>query len=206
MSPDNHEQEIEVKFYVRRLAEIEPRLLGLGARLIQKRTFEVNLRFDTPQGKFKRERRILRLRRDEAVRLTYKDGSTMKDGAVIRREIEFAVDNFDSAKQFIEALGYEVVFMYEKYRTTYELDGAHIMLDELPYGDFAEIEGEMDLLKPIAKKLGLNWDAAIPASYAALFEHVCESRGFAFRDLSFENFEGMKIKAKDLEVISADQN
>ncbi|MCL4531381.1 MAG: hypothetical protein M1282_18505, partial [Chloroflexi bacterium] len=110
-----------------------------------------------------------------------------------------------SAKQFIEALGYDVVFVYEKFRTTFELDRAHIMLDETPIGDFIEIEGAMETLKPIANKLGLNWDAAVPASYHALFKRVCEARGFAFRDLSFENFKGLKISESDLRVTVADR-
>ena len=59
-----------------------------------------------------------------------------------RTEIEFGVDDFAKAKQFLEHLGYQSILVYEKYRTTYELDHAHIMLDELPYGNFIEIEGE----------------------------------------------------------------
>ena len=196
-------REIEAKFYVRNLKAVEMRLLSLKARLVSKRTHETNLRFDTSTGDLKRDGRVLRLRRDDEIRLTYKEDGKLTAGAHDRREIEFTVGDFDSAKQFIEALGYEVIFMYEKYRTTYELDGSHIMLDELPYGNFVEIEGDLDLLKPIAKKLGLNWDTAIPSSYAALFEHVCKVRGLKFHDLSFENFDGMKIDIKDLGVIPA---
>ncbi len=198
-------QETEVKFYVSDLTEIEMRLHSLEAHLIQGRVREINLRFDNPSGDFQREGRVLRLRRDEAIRLTYKDSGQLLDGALSRREIEFAASDFDSAKQFIEALGYDVVFVYEKFRTTFELDRAHIMLDETPIGDFIEIEGAMETLKPIANKLGLNWDAAVPASYHALFKRVCEARGFAFRDLSFENFKGLKISESDLRVTVADR-
>ncbi len=199
-------REIEAKFYVRDLATITSCLLSFDTHLSAPRTYEINLRFDTPNGDFKREGRVLRLRRDDTVRLTYKDGSENKGGVLLRREIEFAVSDFDSAQELIEALGYEVVFIYEKYRTTYELDGAHVMLDEMPYGNFVEIEGELDSLKPIAGKLGLNWGAAIPASYAALFENVCKTRGFTFRDLSFENFKGTEIKPDDLGAQIADGN
>ncbi len=198
-------QETEVKFYVSNLTEIEMRLQQMEAHLIQPRVREVNLRFDNPNGDFQREGRVLRLRQDEAVRLTYKDGSQVIDGVFNRREIEFAVSDFDSAKQFIQALGYEVVFLYEKFRTTFELDGAHIMLDESPIGNFVEIKGAMETLKPIAKKLGLNWNAAVPASYHVLFKRVRESRRLNFRDLSFENFKDMKVLPIDLGVTPADQ-
>lgn len=53
-----------------------------------------------------------------------------------RREIEFTVGNFESAIQFLEALGFEPAAYYEKYRETHELNGAHVMLDELPFGSF----------------------------------------------------------------------
>ncbi len=68
---------------------------------------------------------------------------------------------------------------YEKYRTTYELDDALIMLDELPYGSFLEIEGEtVEQIRDIAATLHLNWEAAIPSSYTALFESLRRRMGY----------------------------
>jgi adenylate cyclase, class 2 len=210
-------QEIEAKFYLQDLPKIAAHLQALGARLIQPRTHELNLRFDTPDGDFQRQRRVLRLRQDEGARLTYKDGATLEDGAFSRREIEFVVGNFDSAREFIEALGYEVAFTYEKYRTTYiwglaALDalkdraapGPHLMLDELPYGDFVEIEGELEQLKPVAIQLGLKWEAAIPASYHELFERLRAARKLTFRDLTYANFKDLEVSASDMGVFSAD--
>ena len=177
---------------------------GGGWSLIQPRTFEVNLRFDTSNGDLKREGRVLRLRKDDLARLTYKDNSQQIEGALSRREIEFVVNDFDSARQFIEALGYQVVFIYEKYRTTLEYKGIHIMLDELPYGNFVEIEGELETLRPIAEELQLDWDQAIPASYYALFERLRKARGLKFRDLTFENFKEIKVSPADMMIEYAD--
>ena len=181
------------------------------------RTLEVNLRFDTSNGDLQREGRVLRLRKDDHARLTYKDNSQQIEGALSRREIEFVVDNFDSAKQFIEALGYQVAFIYEKYRTTYALSPqtsevskdlrgleARIMLDELPYGNFVEIEGKLEMLRPIANELHLDWSKAIPASYHALFERLCKSRNLPFRDLTFENFKEIKVSPMDMIIEYAD--
>ena len=209
------QRETEVKFCVRnlplpppafnRLPQIQ-RIWGRrGGGLIQPRTFEVNLRFDTSNGNLTRAGRVLRLRKDELARLTYKDNTQFKDGALTRREIEFVASNFDSAKQFIEALGYEVVFIYEKYRTIYEYKGAQMMLDELPYGNFIEIEGELETLRPIAEELKLDWDKAIPTSYYALFERLRQSRGLTFRDLTFENFKDIKVSAMDMMIEYADR-
>jgi adenylate cyclase class 2 len=209
--------ETEVKFHIQHINAVKERLQTLGALLIHPRTLELNLRFDTPGRDLIREGRVLRLRQDESIRLTYKDGSQLKDGALSRREIEFSVSNLDSAQQFIEALGYEIIFIYEKYRTTYSMPvktkdvtrelqsrETHIMLDELPYGNFVEIEGELDELKPLAQRLLLNWDAAIPASYHSLFERVSRSKNLTFRDLRFEKFKGIEIGPADLGVLPAD--
>ena len=222
----NQSTETEVKFCVFNLLQVEVDLRRLKAHLVGPRTLEVNLRFDTPAGDLQRAGRVLRLRKDDAARLTYKDNNQHLAGAVTRREIEFVVDDFDSARQFIEALGYEVVFVYEKYRTTYALSSqtsevlrdlrgleAHIMLDELPYGYFVEIEGELEILRPIADGLQLDWDKAIPASYHSLFDRLHKSRKLTFRDLTFENFasacgtgagKGLKISPEDMMIEYAD--
>ena len=57
---------MEVKFYVRALPErLKQRLQDLDARLEQPRTYEINLRFDTPNGDLMRQRQVLRLRQDD---------------------------------------------------------------------------------------------------------------------------------------------
>ena len=78
------------------------------------------------------------------------------------------------------------------------------MFDELPYGNFVEIEGELEMLRPIAEELQLDWDKAIPASYHALFERLCKSRGLTFRDLTFENFKEIKVSPDDMMIEYAD--
>ena len=77
-----------------------------------------------------------------------------------RQEIEFAVEDFETAKKFLEALGYVQIVIYEKFRTIYELKDSHIMLDELPYGEFVEIEGEkcIEIQKSLQILLKFKWD------------------------------------------------
>ncbi len=89
------DQELEIKYHVSSLERIEARLQALGGRLVQPRTYEVNLRFDTPDGEFARGMRVLRLRQDTEARLTYKGPSQMLEGARLRQEIEFTVGDFD---------------------------------------------------------------------------------------------------------------
>ena len=187
------------------LLAIERRLVSLGARLTLPRVFEINLRFDTPGGDLGRTLRVLRLRQDKIVRLTYKGPASGLGGARLRQEIEFEVSDFAAARAFLEGLGYRVVMTYEKYRTAYDLDGAEVSLDQLPYGTFVEVEGpDPETIQTVTRKLGLDWEATIPASYTVLFDQLKERRNLPFSDLSFENFKDLAITHVDLEVRPAD--
>jgi len=208
-------QETEAKFYIRDLKRLEARLLELGARLIQPRVLETNLRFDLPDGSLSASNRALRLRRADDVRLTYKGESKTSEGVRSRQEIEFTVGDFETARQVIEALGYEQIAVYEKFRATYEMQTSevskdfgslvHVMLDELPYGDFVEIEGTgVDSIRETAARLGLDWEAAIPASYLALFERVRAGSELDPAKLTFAALNGFRPSADRLNVRPAD--
>jgi adenylate cyclase, class 2 len=199
-------QETEAKFYVRDLGGVESRLSELEARLIQERILETNIRFDLPGAPMRAEGRVLRLRRDTSVKFTYKSASTKEQGVLSRKEIEFGVEDFEKAKRFLEALGYQKLVYYEKYRTTYELNDMLIMLDELPYGNFVEIEGAtVDVIHAIADQLNLEWNSAIATSYNALFDRVRSALNLSVQDLSFEEFRDIKVDAAHLGVIAADR-
>ncbi|HRQ23574.1 MAG TPA: class IV adenylate cyclase [Anaerolineales bacterium] len=198
-------QETEAKFYVRDLKRIEMRLLELEAHLIQPRIHEINLRFDNATGDLRREFKVLRLRKDSEAKFTFKGPGVEVGGALSRREIEFTVGDFESAWQFLDALGFTPIVFYEKFRATFELNGVHIMLDELPYGNFVEIEGEdIDTLRNVAGLLGLNWDASIKVSYHALFVRAAEKHGLDESQLSFETLKSTRISAEDMDVVPAD--
>jgi adenylate cyclase class 2 len=198
--------ETEAKFFIRDLRKIELRLRDLKAQLIQPRTHETNLRFDNANSDLRNTSRVLRLRQDEKARFTFKGPSVEKEGGVLsRQEIEFVVEDFDNARQFLEVLGFEAVVFYEKFRTTYELNDVHIMLDELPYGHFLEIEGEsVEAIHNTANLLDLNWDAMVKAGYHALFERVTEKYNLEPSQLSFAALEKLKITPDDLSIQAAD--
>ena len=198
-------QEIESKFYVFDLAAVETRLNTLGAVCIVPRSFEYNLRFDNHQNSLQRQRKVLRLRKSDDIRLTFKGPGERVGGALSRLEIELVVNDFDSAQKILESLGYHVAATYEKFRAMFELGEHMITLDELPYGKFVEIEGENpEQIYEMAKKLGLNPERAIPASYQGLFEQVKATKNLAAKNLSFWEFENILLTAEDLGVEPAD--
>jgi adenylate cyclase class 2 len=198
--------EIETKFHVRDLKKIETRLQSMGAQLVQPRQFEKNLRFDLPDGSLRKTYRVLRLRQDEKAVLTYKGpGSNAVDGIRAREEWEVIVSDFATTQKILESLGYNIQFIYEKYRTTYTSGTSHVMLDEMPFGLFVEIEGEnqSDVLV-LAEHLKVDKGGAIPDSYQVLFERVKVALGLSFRDLTFDNFTGIDVPEYALGVKSSD--
>ncbi len=200
------DKELEVKFYISDLADLEKRLVASGANLVQPRTHEYNLRFDTPSGDLGQRESMLRLRRDSASHVTYKGPSTTLGGVLARQEIEFEVSSFAAAQKLIEALGFRSKFVYEKYRTTYALDGLKVTLDEMPYGHFAEIEGTQAApIQAAAKKLGLDWAARLPETYISIFRRLKELFSLHFNDVTFANFTNVKFDLDRAGVKFADK-
>jgi len=201
----NQDQEREVKFYIRDKAAMERRLIEMSAKLVRERTFELNLRFDTRFKRLSRRHRLLRLRKNHSAFLTYKGRSQVFEGVFSRQEIEFEVGDFEAARRLIEAIGFRIVVIYEKFRTTYTLDDLEITIDELPYGDFVEIEGEtVQQIRDLAAKLNLNGDNAVLNNYLGLFHKIKQRENYHFRDLTFENFSEHETAAYQLGVIPAD--
>ena len=194
--------EIEAQFALRHLAGVRQSLLGLGARLQAPRLLEKNLRFDTPDKSLTQTGTVLRLRQDRTVHLTYKVPGPSPE---VRQEIEFEVDNFGAARAFLEALGFESILYYEKYREVFSLELVDVMLDELPFGCFVEIEGHaLSDIVETARRLALDWERRIPDSYPALFERLRTSLNLPFKDVTFANFSSQpRIMPEDIAVREA---
>jgi adenylate cyclase class 2 len=200
-------QEIEAKFFVNDLNRIRERLEQVEARLIQERILETNLRFDQPDGRLRSDYRVLRLRRDTESRLTYKGPSELAQGVLSRLEIEFIVDDFDKAERLLTALGYQIIFTYEKFRTTFELEDTHILLDELPMGNFVEIEGaSSETIKAVADRLGLDWERSIPTGYHVLYDRLRAKRNdLDPARLTFDALKGKTVSPEELCILPADR-
>jgi adenylate cyclase, class 2 len=180
-------QEIETKFLVRDIHTIELRLIELKADILKTRCLEKNFRFDTKENKLSSESKVLRLRQDSQQWMTYKEPGGFIDGIPTRKEIEFSISDLHAARSFLEALGFSVIQTYEKYRAVYILNNTRIMVDELPIGNFVEIEGdEVQLIKKVASDLNLRWELRVDHSYLTIFNTLCLTKGIEPRDLSFE--------------------
>jgi adenylate cyclase, class 2 len=160
--------EIEAKFWMPDLGTFRARLLSAGGQVVVPRLLEHNERFDTADGRLRRSGEVLRLRRDQRQTLTFKRALASPE---TRSETELEVDNLEAARNLLIGLGYVPIFIYEKYREVMALDDSQVMLDELPFGTFVEIEGpSLESIGRIAARLGLDWTQRIARSYLSIFE------------------------------------
>lgn len=185
--------ETEVKIYTTSLAKIETVLQAKGAKLIQARVFEHNIRYDLDDKSLQKRGVVVRLRKDNTVKLTYKEPGTIERGIITREELEVEVNDFDTMQKILGKFGYNPSRTYEKYRTVYSCHNTHIMLDELPYGNFIEVEGKSDNIELVLEQLGLQDAERRVDSYSKLFDHVKHHLELKFNDLSFENFADIDV-------------
>lgn len=198
--------EQEAKFYLNNIAALEKKLVILGAKQEQPRILEINLRFDTPDRRLSDRFQVLRLRQDERARLTYKGPSDPESEVSARDELEVEISDLSTAQSILEALGFEVMVIYEKYRAAYVLDTVEISLDEMPFGTFCEIEGpDSESIQMAADKLGLDWEARSKLSYLSLFNLIKQNLNLVIENLDFNSFYGLKIHPEDFGLIAADQ-
>jgi len=179
-------REIEAKFFVSRLAVIRRRTARLGGRLSERRHLESNWHFDRPGDLLAKQHSLLRLRQDKATSLAYKHrGRTIES----REEIELKVADPATAVALLAALGYRVVASYEKYRREYTLGPVQVMLDELPFGDFVEIEGPtLQQVRHQADRLGLAWGRRVRSTYLELLDQLRRQHSWRSREGSFARF------------------
>jgi adenylate cyclase class 2 len=192
--------EVEVKFLLADRAAFRARLLAAGAISAKPRVFERNVRFDTPDQQLLQREELLRLRQDTAVRLTYK-GLAAEDHqseAKIREELEIGVSDYDTAALILTRLGFAPVQVYEKYRETFTWQDVEIVLDELPYGDFVELEGPEAGIKTAAAALDLPWEKRITNNYLGLMAALKAFYNLDFDDLTFANFQNVQAPIASL--------
>lgn len=203
MSTNN--QEIEVKFLISNLPALLEKIGNLGAIELRPRVLEVNLRFDTHDRKLSDRAQVLRLRRDDQAILTFKSPGEIVDEVISRTELEVVVSDFQTTRAILEALGFQVFMTYEKYRQNFQLNELVASVDEMPYGNFIELEGSSpEHVRATAALLGLDWDQRINLSYTALLGLFNQNTGNAFRDLSFETFTGLRVLPEELGLAYAD--
>jgi adenylate cyclase, class 2 len=192
--------EQEVKFCLADPDEIRRRLAEIGAEMYQGRVLETNVRYDTPDGALTRQGKVLRLRNAHHCILTYKQPETSSDSpsrTPVRRhlETEIILDDLAPIEHMLSGLGFQPIIRYEKYREVFRLASTLIMLDQLPFGNFAELEGQnLEELRRTAEQLGLVWNHALQTSYMGIFLTLKKTYKLSFLEATFQTFAGWNVQ------------
>ena len=185
--------EIEVKFHLPEVDSMRNLILSLGATPYS-RVFETNTRFEDGAKSLKDQGILLRLRKDDRIRLTFKSlPSALDEDFKIHRELEVQVDDFETCRAILEGLGFHPAQTYEKWRETFTLRDTKLLIDTMPYGVFLEIEGEKSGIRNIANQLALKWKERIVLNYLEIFEIIRHKEGLPFNDVTFDHFERTRV-------------
>jgi adenylate cyclase class 2 len=163
------------------------------------RALEKNWLYDYPDRKLARADKLLRLREDSRVYITFK-GPRQKSEYKEREEIEFDFPDAETARSLCENIGFYKWLYYEKMRETWRLGNCEVVIDELPdLGTFAEIEGpaKMDI-EAAVKKLKLP-RAYISTTYVEMLQERAAETGGNAREFKFDPHHEFVLAGDDKE-------
>lgn len=123
----------------------------------------------------------LRLRRvSSGAILTFKQRFPSKSSIKYQQEEETAVANPDAAHAIISALGFRVGLVYEKRRTRWNVGKAIVVIDELPFGLFMEIEASEREIKRVERLLAAETLPPVMETYPSLTMKLGKQRNGVF--------------------------
>ncbi len=182
--------EIEVKVPIDEISAAVSRVVAIGATRIRERHLEENFLFDYPERLLTRGGCLLRIRRTPGrAFLTFKGKGRVEEGAKVRTEKEVAVEDADTCMKIIESICMKMIYRYEKYRTEYQFADCQIAIDELPFGNYMELEGSHGGIQKVAAELGVSPDRFLSETYRALHADHLARIGAPMGDLLFKEWD-----------------
>lgn len=180
--------EIEIKIRIAGRDTFEADLAALGFRIVTHRTLERNLLFDTDTGTLRSRQQLLRIRNyGKRCKLAHKapsGGEEMRHKQ--RLETETEIEDGEAMAEVLAALGYNPVFIYEKWRSEWTDGEGQLVVDQTPIGDFAELEGAHQWIDATAIRLGVQPSQYITSNYANLFLEWKRNTGSSARNMTFD--------------------
>jgi adenylate cyclase, class 2 len=194
VKPGLRQMEVELKFPLTDPESMRGLLIEKGF-ISAGRLFEENIVFDTPEGTLDSSGRLLRLRRDDKVRLTFKEppeDDTHTERFKVKEESELVVDDLDTMRYILGKLGFTRERVYEKYREHFVRGpGVSAELDQLPHmGFFLELEAPPEKMEGLAADLGLDLSKGSKKNYFRLFKAYCRDNGLDLIDMRFGDESG----------------
>ena len=133
--------EIEKKYRLKSddVERVKKTLDEIGAEFVRSE-FEENTIFTSDA--LRETGGVIRVRKtDRCVLLTYKRRVESEFDVKTQIEHEVEVSDAEIAESILAELGMQTSLVYEKRRDTWKLKSVEVVLDELPFGRFMEIEG-----------------------------------------------------------------
>jgi len=184
--------EIEYKFQIVDLRTLKA-LLSKKFTKKKLHQYQSNVIFDNPMRLMQKTDGRIRVRtkgQSGLKTLTYKKPLAPINGA--KREIEHEIDFVDTTNQIekiLAAMDFVPTTSYERYQSEWQSEGVHLTIDEYPYANFLEIEGEEKKIGKIAKILNFNIKNALIQPADTLFQKWRKERGLPFKPhMKFDDY------------------
>ena len=158
--------EIEIKFKIEKKDDVRKKLLDLGG--ISKKPYK-----QTTYGFFSNDsiaKGIFPRIRDEhgKIVLTVKVRSQKKTNYFERKEYSVEISNAEEGVDIMKSLGYGQIRVFKKVREEWDFKDVDVVLDELYFGIYMEIEGSKEKIEEMVKKLGFEDKERITKAYLGL--------------------------------------
>lgn len=183
--------EIEIKFKVADLGVLEQKIIAVGGKELHHNVFQRTVKLDTPDQSLRQREVFLRVRDGERKVMTVKSKVPNSDEKFKEREeLEIEISDVVLAEKMLNKLGFTEKLIMEKYRTEYELAGAILALDLLPFGNYLEIEGEKKQIETVIKLLGLETEERLATTYWHLFNDFKKENNLTGENIVFDGLIG----------------
>lgn len=180
--------EIEIKFKILNSSQLDKIKEVLDSICDKKldRVFEKTIRFDTKDMFLEKHNKFIR------VRSGYKNSITFKKKIVTsyfkeREETEFEIEDIEKMTKILNELGFDNNLIMEKYRQKWIVGDLEIVIDELPFGIFIEIEGEKEDITKMIEKLDLKSSESSNLTYWDIWDKLRSKDSRLSKSIIFDN-------------------
>lgn len=194
-------EETEAKFFVDNYKNMIKKILAIAT--FKKAAYELTIMYDNNNKTLFRDDARLRLRKiidiknknKEECELSYKKPKT-REGIKIEEEVEVKTSSFLDTEEILTKLGYFKISSYERIRDTFYANNCKITVDSFPFGDLLEIEGKLENIINISKKLGLEIKNNTTKSCDDIYVDICTAKGETIKEHIIFNENTLSEKEK----------
>lgn len=182
--------EVELKMHITDIANTRKALLAEGYAISQERGLEISTMYDNVEQTMQHTNGRIRLRKTiQGNEFCYKL-PIKSEGIKKEIELEVQVSDYKLMVEILEKMLFIRTTGYERYRTIFVKQNIKITLDEFPFDNFIEIEGDEVQILAEAAKLGYKKEDNLIKPCDTLFSEWRQSRGLPFKlYMGFDDYD-----------------